>query len=112
MYPLVLLFGVASYRNDKSVTVYALPLSVLGMGVGLYQYLDQKIPSFGPPAACSSGIPCSTQYINWYGFVTIPFLALTAFTLITVVLVVMMATKDVPASGSINSMPNMEAATD
>ncbi|MEM7739137.1 MAG: disulfide bond formation protein B, partial [Deinococcota bacterium] len=110
--PLVLLFGVASYRNDKSVVVYALPLSILGMGVGTYQYLDQKIPSFGPPAACSAGVPCSTQYINWYGFVTIPFLALTAFTLISAILIVMMATKDAPAREGVNSMPSMEAATD
>jgi hypothetical protein len=31
-------------------------------------------------------VPCNTDYINWLGFITIPFLALTAFTLITVIL--------------------------
>ena len=29
-----------------------------------------------------NGVPCNAQYINWGGFITIPFLALTAFTII------------------------------
>jgi disulfide bond formation protein DsbB len=35
---------------------------------------------------CRSGVPCSTQYIDVFGFVTIPFLALVAFALITLLL--------------------------
>ncbi|MED4739629.1 disulfide bond formation protein B, partial [Bacillus subtilis] len=33
---------------------------------------------------CVSGVPCSGQYINWFGFITIPFLALIAFILIII----------------------------
>lgn len=40
------------------------------------------MPGFGGIKPCVSGIPCSAQYINWFGFITIPFLALIAFTLI------------------------------
>ena len=29
-----------------------------------------------------NGVPYNAQYINWGGFITIPFLALTAFTII------------------------------
>ena len=32
------------------------------------------------------GVPCNQEYINWLGFITIPFLAFVAFTLITVAL--------------------------
>jgi len=32
---------------------------------------------------CNTGIPCTTTWINLYGFVTVPFLALTAFLTIT-----------------------------
>lgn len=84
MYPLVFLLGVAFYRNDKKIYVYALPLSIIGICVSSYHYALQKIPSLQEFSACTSGVPCSGQYINWFGFVTIPFLALLAFVMITV----------------------------
>lgn len=86
MYPLVIVLGVASYRLDRNVVGYALPLSVLGMLVAAFHYLEQKVPGFGMEALCSAGVPCSSQYIDWFGFVTIPFLAFVAFTIITVLL--------------------------
>ncbi len=86
MYPLVIILGIASYRQDRSVVHYALPLSVLGGGVSLFHYLEQKVPGFSTPTICRMGVPCNQEYINWLGFITIPFLALVAFTLITIVL--------------------------
>lgn len=86
MYPLALILAIASYRQDKSVVVYALPLSILGLGVAAYHYAEQKIPSFGSAVLCRSGVPCATEYINWLGFITIPFLSLVAFAIITVLL--------------------------
>ncbi len=89
MYPLVFLLGVAFYRNDKKIYVYALPLSIIGICVSSYHYALQKIPSLQEFSACTSGVPCSGQYINWFGFVTIPFLALLAFVMITVFILVL-----------------------
>lgn len=86
MYPLVLLLGVASYTNDHRVVRYVLPLSIAGMFVSAYHYLGQKVPNFLPPEVCRGGVPCTGEYINWLGFITIPLLAFTAFTLITVIL--------------------------
>jgi disulfide bond formation protein DsbB len=87
MYPLVILLGIASYRQDRGIVPYALPLSVLGAVVALFHYLEQKVPGFAAPTLCRVGVPCTQEYINWLGFITIPFLALTAFTLITLLLV-------------------------
>lgn len=87
MYPLVILLGIASYRQDRGIVRYALPLSVLGGAVALFHYLEQKVPGFSAPSLCRMGVPCTQEYINWLGFITIPFLALVAFTLITVLLV-------------------------
>ncbi len=87
MYPLVILLGVASYRQDREIVRYALPLSVLGGTVSLFHYLEQKVPGFSAPSLCRMGVPCTQEYINWLGFITIPFLALVAFTLITLLLV-------------------------
>ncbi|MBD8005771.1 disulfide bond formation protein B [Bacillus sp. Sa1BUA2] len=93
MYPLVIFLGIAFYRNDKKIYLYVLPISVIGMIVSSYHYALQKIPSLNEFATCTSGIPCSGQYINWIGFITIPFLAFTAFTIITITMLMMMKKK-------------------
>jgi disulfide bond formation protein DsbB len=87
MYPLVILLGIASYRQDRGIVRYAVPMTVLGGTVSLFHYLEQKVPGFSAPSLCRVGIPCTQEYINWLGFITIPFLALTAFTLITILLI-------------------------
>lgn len=85
MYPLVLLLGIASLRKDTKVIYYALPISVVGIFVSGYHYLLQKTDLFNS-FGCSSGVPCSGEYINWLGFITIPFLALIAFSLVSLIL--------------------------
>lgn len=87
MYPLVLILGIASYKQDTSVTRYALPLSLIGTLVAGFHYLEQKVPWISSSAVCRSGVPCDVQYINWLGFITIPFLSLVAFATITVLLI-------------------------
>jgi disulfide bond formation protein DsbB len=84
MYPLAVSLGIAFYRNDQEVYKYVLPFSVAGMIVSGYHYGLQKIPFLQKFEVCTSGIPCSGQYINWLGFITIPFLAFVAFTIITI----------------------------
>jgi len=39
-----------------------------------------------PPPACAVDIPCTVDYLNWFGFINIPFLALTAFLIISCML--------------------------
>jgi disulfide bond formation protein DsbB len=89
MYPLVVVLGVATFRQDGQVWRTTLPLSVIGLATATYHYLLQKVPAIAPPASCALGVPCNVQYINWFGFVTIPFLALLAFALITLAMVVL-----------------------
>lgn len=83
MYPLALIMLVGVLRQDASLPGYVLPFSVLGMGVSGYHYLIQ-LGVFGQANACAVGVPCSLRYVNYGEFVTIPFMALTAFVLITV----------------------------
>jgi disulfide bond formation protein DsbB len=84
MYPLAIILGVAFYQNDKRITKYALPLSVVGLVISGYHTILQKIPYLQQFEMCTSGVPCSEDYINWLGFITIPMLAFIAFTIITV----------------------------
>jgi disulfide bond formation protein DsbB len=84
MYPLVVVLGVATFRQDLTAWRTALPLSLIGLGTATYHYLLQKVPGLAPPASCASGVPCNMQYIDWFGFVTIPFLAGVAFLIVTI----------------------------
>ncbi len=84
MYPLVAILLIGLIRNDRGVFTYVLPLSILGILVSSYHYLLQKTDLFGSSAVCDTGIPCTTVWINLFGFVTIPFMALTAFLIISV----------------------------
>jgi disulfide bond formation protein DsbB len=82
MYPLTLILGIGTFQNDISVKKFVLPLAITGWCISLFHYLVQKVPGFAVIKPCANGVPCSAQYINWFGFITIPFLALIAFSII------------------------------
>jgi disulfide bond formation protein DsbB len=84
MYPLALILAVGILRKDKGLHKYALVLSVPGACVSLFHFLYQKTDLFSGMVPCTVGVPCSSDYLNWFGgVVTIPFLALIAFLIIT-----------------------------
>jgi disulfide bond formation protein DsbB len=89
MYPLAIILGIAVYRNDDGIYRYALPLSVIGLIISGYHTLLQKIPYLQQFEMCTTGVPCSKDYINWLGFITIPLLAFIAFLIITICLTLM-----------------------
>ncbi|WP_174732782.1 disulfide oxidoreductase [Mesobacillus harenae] len=93
MYPLVLLLGIATFKNDSSIKQYALPFALIGWLISFNHYLVQKVPGFAEIKPCVNGVPCTAIYINWLGFITIPFLAMTAFTLIITALVMVKRAK-------------------
>ena len=87
MYPLTVLLTVGLLRSDLDLPYYVLPLSLIGIGVSLYHYLLQK-GLVGATGACQDGVPCTLAWINWFSFITIPFLTLVAFLTITVMVVI------------------------
>lgn len=87
MYPLAITLAIAVVRKDAKHAYYALPLAVIGAGFAFYHYLLQKVPALQETADMCGVVPCNAQYINVFGFITIPFLALTAFTIITLLLI-------------------------
>lgn len=82
MYPFTIIIGIALVRKDYRITLYTMTLSGIGAVISTYHYLLQKVPFFSDHAAACGRVPCTGQYINWFGFITIPFLALTAFVII------------------------------
>lgn len=87
MYPLVLVIGIGIIRRDKNLPYYALPLSLVGLFIALYHNLLQWriIPEAIAP--CQVGVPCVSKYAGWFGFVTIPLLSLTAFWIISFLMI-------------------------
>lgn len=94
MYPLTLVLAIGLLRRDWNLPYYVLPFSLLGLGVSTYHYLLEKTDLFAGSAACSQGVSCTTQWINWFGFVTIPFLALTAFLIISIMSVIALVNRE------------------
>lgn len=88
MYPLAVIIAVGIWRQDRHLPFYVLPLSIGGIGVSTYHYLLQKTSLFSELSTCQVGVPCSGIWINWLGFITIPFLALIAFFIITMMTVI------------------------
>jgi len=84
MYPQAVILAVAIAKKNHQIALYCLILSIIGGLISTYHYLIQKV-SFMSENSISCGlIPCNSQYINWLGFITIPFLALTAFIIISI----------------------------
>lgn len=86
MYPLVAVLAVGVFSRDERAWHYGLPLALVGAGTAWYHYLIQRVPAIAPPGVCRGGAACTVQYIDWLGFVTIPFLAGTAFVIIALLL--------------------------
>lgn len=84
MYPLVLITIVGIIKQDEFLPNYVLPFSLLGMGVSFYHYLLQ-LGLVGSEFGCGT-LACNSRYIDYAGFITIPFLALIAFIIINIVM--------------------------
>ena len=80
LYPLIILLPIGILRRDKNIFWYTFPLASVGFLIALYQNLLYYgiIPEKLAP--CVNGISCTTKYINYFGFIGIPLLALIAFT--------------------------------
>lgn len=82
MYPLVIILTVAYIQKNARIAVTSAVLACIGGAISLYHYSLQKIDFMAANAPACGEVSCVGQYINWFGFITIPFLALTAFVLI------------------------------
>lgn len=82
MYPLAITTLVAALFNDHRAARYPLPLPVIGAGVSIYHLLVEN-GVVEQTRACLVSAPggCATKWIDEFGYVTIPTLALTAFAL-------------------------------
>ncbi|QKF66752.1 protein disulfide oxidoreductase [Arcobacter venerupis] len=89
MYPLVFLFLINLLFPDDKIFKYTFPIVLIGWSISIYHNLlmYKIIPEDLSP--CVQGVPCSTMYINWLGFITIPLLSFFAYTIILILLIIL-----------------------
>jgi disulfide bond formation protein DsbB len=87
-YPLSITTLLAALAGDFRIARYLLPLPVVGAGVSVYHLLVEN-GVVGQSSACLVSAPggCATKWIDEFGYVTIPTLALTGFLLLIGLLV-------------------------
>ena len=83
MYPLSIILLLAAVWGDHRVARYLLPLPVVGACVSVYHVLVEN-HVVGETSQCLVSAPggCATKWINEFGYMTIPTLALTGFVLL------------------------------
>ncbi len=82
MYPLVAILLVGIIKKDKNIAWYVMPLAIAGLLIAVFNNLIyyKFIPDVLAP--CVNGVSCTTKYVEFFGFVTIPFLSLLSFILV------------------------------
>jgi len=81
MYPIAVILGIAAYRRDTAVRTYVVPVAIVGGAISIYHYLIQWFPRI-EATACTTAVPCTGVWFRVFGFISIPYMALSAFTLV------------------------------
>ena len=77
MYPLAVVLLVAAITRDERALRYVLPIAVIGAALSIYHVQLQVFPD--QASSCSTGVPCHARYVQEFGFVSIPVMALCGF---------------------------------
>ena len=83
MYPIAFIALIALIKNThvSDIADYVLALSIVGGAIALYQHLLQILPA-GALIPCDATGDCAVRSVFEFGFVTLPFMALSIFALL------------------------------
>ena len=89
MYPIALISAVALLKNVSFADIadYVLVLAIPGALVALYQHLLQMLPT-GSLIPCDATGACAVRSIFEFGYITMPWMALSAFALFVLIALV------------------------
>jgi hypothetical protein len=82
MYPLTIVLGVAAVRRDRQVWRTAVPIATIGAAISVWHIVIERNPALG--GACDPAAPCSIRWVEEFGFLTLPTMALIGFVTIIV----------------------------
>jgi len=87
MYSLIPILLIGYFRGDEKVYHYVTPIAFTGWAIALYHNLLYT-GIIKNEDMCSFGISCTTKYVEYLGFITIPLMSLTGFSTILVLSIV------------------------
>jgi disulfide bond formation protein DsbB len=88
IYPFALILGIAAWRRDSAIRVYAIPVFAIGVVISAYHTWIQAYPPSNGTSFCTADAPCTTRYVWEFGFVSLPFMALSALVVMIALLLV------------------------
>ena len=87
MYPLVPILGVAAWKHFTRIRPFAMVLAAVGPLISTYHILVER-GIVKESASCDPENPCSLIWVEQFGYLTIPTMALSGFLLILTLLAV------------------------
>jgi disulfide bond formation protein DsbB len=84
MYPEPIILGIALIKKDVKIIDYALTLAMIGWFISVYHNYIYYVGLSS--TVCKIGESCITPYVTEFGYISIPIMALTAFSLIIIFL--------------------------
>ncbi len=85
MYPLAIFLIVANFKKFKFTKIIAVSIALVGGSVSTYHWFLERFPDLDA-GVCDAKLPCEFIWFENFGFVTLAFMAFTAF-FTTIVLV-------------------------
>ena len=85
MYPLAIFLIVAVFKKFKFTKIVVAVLALVGGSVSTYHWFLERFPNLDA-GVCDAKLPCEFVWFESFGFVTLSFMAFTAF-FTTIVLV-------------------------
>ena len=101
IYPFAVILGIAAWRRDAGIRVYAIPVLAIGAVIAAYHTWIQAYPPVDGTSFCTADAPCTLRYVWEFGFVSLPFMALSACSaMIVLLLIARPAPRSVPTPES------------
>jgi disulfide bond formation protein DsbB len=76
IYPQVVVLGVAAWRRDRTVLLPSGILATIGIAISTWHVIIERNPALAGP--CDPSNPCTLKWVEEFGFLTIPAMALIA----------------------------------
>jgi len=78
MYPLTVVLGVAWWRGDREVWRTVVPIAAIGGAISVWHIAIERFPALAGDT-CDPVAPCSLKWVEEFGFLTLPTMALVGF---------------------------------
>jgi disulfide bond formation protein DsbB len=78
MYPLVPILALAALKKDYRIAPYVALVAGLGSAISIYHVLIERFPALDA-GSCDPTNPCTVIWVNRFGYLTIPTMALSGF---------------------------------